>query len=95
MNDKLLTKQQRDVILYAFRYAVGRKDATIQPVMKEINSNIVSFNNWDLKEFVLEIDKSIEFFERIIEGSKHEHEWKIKELDDIRTHFFNVMADRY
>jgi hypothetical protein len=44
---------------------------------------------------VLEIDKSIEFFGRIIEGSKHEHEWKIKELNDIKTHFFNIMADRY
>jgi len=94
MNKRLLTQQQRDVVLCAFKYAIGRKDATIQSVMKEINSNIVSFNNWDLKEFVLEIDKSIEFYEETKDNT-HEHEWKIKELDDIRTHFFNVMADRY
>jgi len=94
MNDKLLTQQQRDIILYAFKYAIGRKDATIQSVMKEINSNIVSFNNWDLKEFVLEIDKNIEFYE-VTKDNTHEHEWKIKELNDIKTHFFNIMADRY
>ena len=50
------------ILMYAFRYALGRKTGAPSTISTAISRNIVQFKPWELKQIVKEILEYEEYF---------------------------------
>lgn len=47
----------KDIVIYAFRYALGRRSYAPTNVMSAINKNLHLFNRNDIEQMIYEIDE--------------------------------------
>ena len=94
MNSPNLTKYQRDIHAFAFRYAVPRKTYALSLVVSEIKLNITSFQNWEINSFLGELNYYIKYFSYVETESFPTRNYKIQELQEYKTYFTNLLAQR-
>jgi hypothetical protein len=82
------------ILMYAFRYALGRKTGAPSTISTEISRNIAQFKPWELKQIVKEILEHEEYFGDLGDDCDKE-EWRNLinlinihlELDDEKSEF--------
>ena len=50
------------IIIYAFRYALGRQTGSVSDVCDCIKENVDSFKSWELKQIIEEIKQHEELY---------------------------------
>ena len=53
------------ILMYAFRYALGRKTGAPSTISTEIRRNINSFKEWELKQIIKEILEHEEYYDSL------------------------------
>lgn len=82
---KDLTRQDRAMLVFAFRYALPRHTGAVIEVMDYIKANINDFEDWELENMIDDCD----FILRV--GKPQFDEYEIARVERIKEYFLNQL----